>query len=349
MSIFLSWSGEKSKRNAQAFSDLLLTVFDSYLNSKDIFFSPSSLKAGKDFYPQILENLNKAKIGVVFIADNNYEKHPWITFESGALKANLPEYTFVIFDGNNGSRIEFLNSKHPLNTIQMQNVTDRTSIFEILNRIKEGLSIKSLSRNDISNSFNQQSGWDDYIEKVNATILDSAIQNFRDLLVFWTTHVDNLINEVESKEDFDYPELIPEHEDISGNTIPETKTGISQFKTEYFQFNNKYKIAIRFFENPYNRGFSPIDHYIRWIPNDPKTQSAFLNIFYLPKTQRIVMKYNDSSWNEDSEQFKNHMSKYRNKKNKQFFWKKDIFMQNPTQAYNSFLEMIEYSKNAKTH
>lgn len=80
MKIFLSWSGEISKKVALAFRDWLPNVIqnvDPYVSSEDI-------DKGARWSSDLAHELEKTDFGIIFLTSDNLSK-PWINFEAGAL------------------------------------------------------------------------------------------------------------------------------------------------------------------------------------------------------------------------------------------------------------------------
>lgn len=86
MDVFISWSGEVSKRFALAFKDWISNVIQSikpWMSSEDI-------EKGARWSTEIAEKLESCQIGVLCITKENF-KEPWINFEAGALSKRLGE------------------------------------------------------------------------------------------------------------------------------------------------------------------------------------------------------------------------------------------------------------------
>jgi hypothetical protein len=91
MKVFISWSGERSRRAAEGLATWLPKVdkrFKPWMSQQDI-------QAG-DRWNEILErNLADADVGVVCLTPENVER-PWLLFEAGALSNALGKTTRVI-------------------------------------------------------------------------------------------------------------------------------------------------------------------------------------------------------------------------------------------------------------
>lgn len=79
MQIFISWSGNRSKKLAEAFSTWLPTV----IQQAKPYFSPE-MEKGARWSEDIFQALTNAKLGVIFLTPENLSSR-WIQFEAGAL------------------------------------------------------------------------------------------------------------------------------------------------------------------------------------------------------------------------------------------------------------------------
>ncbi len=84
MKVFISWSGDRSKKVAELLDDWIQCVIQSvnpWMSSKDI-------DRGALWFPEIADQLANTSIGIVCLTMENKNK-PWILFESGALAKGL--------------------------------------------------------------------------------------------------------------------------------------------------------------------------------------------------------------------------------------------------------------------
>ncbi len=79
MKVFLGWSGDRSKKTAEALSDWLGQVIQAVepLISSDI-------SKGARWEEEISDKLEEAKIGIICLTKENLDEN-WILFEAGAL------------------------------------------------------------------------------------------------------------------------------------------------------------------------------------------------------------------------------------------------------------------------
>lgn len=84
MKVFISWSGERSKKIAELLDDWIQCVIQAvnpWMSSKDI-------DRGALWFSEISDQLSNTSIGIVCLTKENKNK-PWILFESGALAKGL--------------------------------------------------------------------------------------------------------------------------------------------------------------------------------------------------------------------------------------------------------------------
>lgn len=84
MDIFISWSGNKSKKLAEILRDWFPVV----IQAVKPYFTPDDIAKGTKWSTEISKQLEASQIGVICITPENYTE-PWILFEAGALSKNL--------------------------------------------------------------------------------------------------------------------------------------------------------------------------------------------------------------------------------------------------------------------
>ena len=86
MKVFISWSGELSKKVAETFNEWLPSV----IQSVKPYFSPEDINKGTRWSTSIAKELQDSSFGIFCITPNNIES-PWINFEAGALSKKVDE------------------------------------------------------------------------------------------------------------------------------------------------------------------------------------------------------------------------------------------------------------------
>lgn len=89
MKVFISWSGEKSKKVAQIFRDWLPTVIQAI----EPFVSSEDIEKGSRWNTDIAQELKESKFGLICVTKDNLTA-PWLNFEAGALSKTI-DNTYV--------------------------------------------------------------------------------------------------------------------------------------------------------------------------------------------------------------------------------------------------------------
>lgn len=84
MKVFISWSGEKSRK----VGELLRTWLKCVLQATEPWMSSEDIEGGTIWFEEINNQLRDTAIGIVCLTRANKSK-PWILFESGALAKGL--------------------------------------------------------------------------------------------------------------------------------------------------------------------------------------------------------------------------------------------------------------------
>src|SRR6266705_3132311 len=87
MSVFISWSGKRSKELAL----LLRNWLPNVLQGLDVWMSDSDIDAGTRSMTEISEHLKTAKIGIICVTPENQTYAPWLLFEAGAISKTVSD------------------------------------------------------------------------------------------------------------------------------------------------------------------------------------------------------------------------------------------------------------------
>lgn len=90
MRVFISWSGERSRRLAEAFKKWIPAV----LQAARPYFTPADIEKGARWAAEIAKELEASKFGLIFLTSDNVEA-PWIMFEAGALSKSIDKTRVV--------------------------------------------------------------------------------------------------------------------------------------------------------------------------------------------------------------------------------------------------------------
>lgn len=155
MKVFISWSGERSKKVAELLDEWIQCVIqavDPFLSSKDI-------DRGSLWFTEISEQLSTSSIGIVCLTKENKNK-PWILFESGALAKGLNSNkvcTFLVDLVSTDVQDPLAQFNHTL--------PNADSVWELIKTINKSLTDKKLNEAILKNVFNTY--WPQFEDKFN--------------------------------------------------------------------------------------------------------------------------------------------------------------------------------------
>lgn len=84
MDIFISWSGNLSKKIAEVIRDWIPCV----IQAVKPYYSPDDISKGQRWSKEIAEKLEASQVGLIILTPDNISA-PWIMFEAGALSKNI--------------------------------------------------------------------------------------------------------------------------------------------------------------------------------------------------------------------------------------------------------------------
>jgi len=84
MKIFVSWSGELSKKIAQELKKWIPCI----IQSVEVFYSPEDIEKGENWDSKISAELSECSYGIICLTSENTNA-PWIHFEAGAIAKSL--------------------------------------------------------------------------------------------------------------------------------------------------------------------------------------------------------------------------------------------------------------------
>lgn len=158
MKVFISWSGEFSRKVAERLSIWIPTI----IQSVDVFYSPDDIAKGENWGNRLSDELEQSNFGIVCLTPENVTA-PWIHFEAGALSKAANSRVSAIMLGITPSDI-----KGPL--ARLQNTTfNRDEFFRLLQSINNS-SDKPLKQEILASAFNNS--WGCLISDINPIIED---------------------------------------------------------------------------------------------------------------------------------------------------------------------------------
>lgn len=88
MKLFISWSGEFSRKVAECLSVWIPTI----IQTVEVFYSPDDIAKGENWGNRLSEELEQSNFGIVCLTPENVLA-PWIHFEAGrCLRLQIPGY-----------------------------------------------------------------------------------------------------------------------------------------------------------------------------------------------------------------------------------------------------------------
>lgn len=95
MRVFISWSGERSKKIAE----VLRTWIPGVIKAAKPYYTPDDITKGSRWSSEIAQVLDESKIGIICLTRENLNAQ-WIMFEAGALSKNIDRSKVVpvLFD-----------------------------------------------------------------------------------------------------------------------------------------------------------------------------------------------------------------------------------------------------------
>lgn len=143
MDVFISWSGERSRRAAEALRSWLPKV----INALKPWLSATDLDRGSRWSVDVASRLQESRLGIICLTPGNLHAD-WILFESGALSKTLPN-TYVcplLFE------LHPADVKGPLAQFQATRAT-KEEIKQLLRTINSALAERALAEAHLDEAF----------------------------------------------------------------------------------------------------------------------------------------------------------------------------------------------------
>jgi len=143
MSVFISWSGERSRRLGLALRDWINTV----IQRLPVFVSAQDLSAGVQWSETVVAALRDARYGIVCVTSENVNS-AWLNFEAGAIAnaVGRPRVAPVLLD------LVPTDVVGPLSLFQAV-LTDRDGILRLVTSINESLEVEALENSVLARAF----------------------------------------------------------------------------------------------------------------------------------------------------------------------------------------------------
>lgn len=156
MKVFVSWSGELSKKVAQELKKWLPCIIQSI----DIFYSPEDIEKGENWDSKISTELSECNYGIVCLTSENTNA-PWINFEAGAITKTLESRVSALMVDIKTSEIQ-----GPLKRYQATKI-EKEDMWQLVSDINKVADI-SLSSEVLASTFNAI--WDSMYDEIKNAI-----------------------------------------------------------------------------------------------------------------------------------------------------------------------------------
>lgn len=139
--VFLSWSGSKSKKVAEALREWLPRVHN-YIRP---WISTEDIHKGEEWSKSLRKELKKAEVGIICVTPDNLESS-WLLFEAGALAQTGVVCTYL-FDTKPEDLI-----KSPLGLFQLTQAKKKDT-FRLLLSINKALGKSAIQESILEKNF----------------------------------------------------------------------------------------------------------------------------------------------------------------------------------------------------
>ena len=164
MNIFISWSGNLSRKIAEELREWIPCV----IQSAKPFVSSEDIRKGNRWYVDVSKKLDKYNFGIVCLTKDNLEA-PWILFESGALSKSLSESslcTLLIGD------LQPKDVKPPLSSFQHTKL-EKNDFYKLLSSVNDELDEEALTEKTLEKVF--EKFWPELENKIDHIIENTSI------------------------------------------------------------------------------------------------------------------------------------------------------------------------------
>ncbi len=155
MRVFISWSGERSRKVAE----LIDTWLKCVIQAAEPWISSQNLDRGSIWFNDILNELSTCNVGIICLTKENLNK-PWILFEAGAIAKGIGT-------GNN-KVCTFLVDLQPSDILDPlaqfnHTIPDKNGVKNLITTINKSLKERALKESVLSQVF--ETYWSDFESK----------------------------------------------------------------------------------------------------------------------------------------------------------------------------------------
>lgn len=160
MKVFVSWSGDLSKKIAESIKKWL----PSFINQVEVFFSPEDIEKGENWDSKISKELSECNYGIICLTKENVSA-AWINFEAGAIAKALDSRAATLMVNINPSDV-----KGPLSRYQATKL-EKEDFYQLIKNINSQCE-NPVNDNVLENTFNGL--WDTMFAE-----LKKAVANYK--------------------------------------------------------------------------------------------------------------------------------------------------------------------------
>lgn len=158
MEVFISWSGEKSRKSAEVLRGWLPSVIQAVTP----YYTPKDIDKGQRWSNDIAGKLDSSQFGIILVTRDNLNA-PWILFEAGALSKNVGSARVcpILLD------LKPTDLSGPLVQFQATEFT-KDDIRKLVGAINDALGESSINEKILDNIF--EKWWPDLEQELKAII-----------------------------------------------------------------------------------------------------------------------------------------------------------------------------------
>ena len=166
--VFISWSGELSKRFAEALRGWL----PSALQHVKPYFSPDDIDKGAKWDREISQELDESQVGIICLTRENL-KREWVLYETGALSKNVDKSNVcpIVLD------LGTSDIEGPLSCFQITELTkpDFKRLFKTINKASGDRALEP----DVLNSVFEK-WWPDFEKQINELLSNADVEDIEE-------------------------------------------------------------------------------------------------------------------------------------------------------------------------
>lgn len=256
MKVFVSWSGELSKKIAESIKKWL----PCFINQVEVFFSPEDIEKGENWDSKISKELSECNYGIICLTKENVSA-AWINFEAGAIAKALDSRAATLMVNINPSDV-----KGPLSRYQATKL-EKDDFYQLIRNINSQCE-NPVNDNVLENTFNG-------LWNTMSTELEAAISKHKTIVIN------------KEKKDTNNNEAIEEMLLLLRKQSALLSTPQHLFPIEYFE-----NISEQFFRHGNDEKLESlcdeILHFLYWLVQRAEMDTEFRRMFLQSEIGEII-------------------------------------------------------------